>query len=311
VNRHKHGTPKAPETSTHTSTGDSARARLIARDGARPRVLRRGLPKHVLTDFFHNILRASWLKIFVLVFVYLMATNSFFSSLYLLGGNAIDNAKPGSFLDAFFFSVQTMATIGYGFMRPIGVFANIVATFEAFFGLITFALVSGLLFAKLARPTAKVLFSSVAVISRRDGRPCLMFRLANARGNQILGGSVQVTLLRSERTLEGEMIRSFRDLELMRSNTPVFALSWSVVHFMDDPASPLFGSTLESLRDQESEIVITFVGVDETFSQEVHARHSYIADELRWNSRFVDVLSRDPSGMTLVDYGRFHSTQPL
>ena len=273
--------------------------------------MRRGLSRRLLSDFFHDLLRASWPKIFVLVFLYLMATNAFFSALYLLAGNAIDNAKSGSFLDAFFFSVQTMATIGYGYMRPVGIFANMVATFEAFFGLITFALVSGLLFAKLSRPTAKVLFSEVAVITRRDGRPCLMFRLSNARGNQILGGSVEVTLLRSERTVEGEMIRSFRDLSLLRSSTPVFALSWSVLHFIDDPASPLFNSTPESLQAQESEIVVTFVGVDETFSQEVHARHSYVASEIRWNHRFADVLSRDSSGMTLIDYGHFHETRPL
>lgn len=298
-----------PRSVTHTSSNESARARLVSRDGSRPNVLRRGLKARALSDFFHSILTASWPKIFVLVLMFLLFFNCLFSGFYLLAGSVIENARPGSFLDAFFFSVQTMATIGYGYMRPVGIFANSIATVEAFFGLITFALVSGLLFAKLSRPTAKVLFSNVAVITQRNGRPCLMFRLANARGNQILGGSVRVTLLRSEMTQEGELIRAFQDLELLRSYSPVFALTWTVLHFIDDPKSPFFGQTVDTLRAQEVEIVATFAGVDETFSQQVHARHSYVADELRWNQRFEDVLLRDALGRVVIDYGRFHLTR--
>ena len=213
------------------------------------------------------------------------------------------------FIDYFFFSVQTMATIGYGVMAPKTMAANLVASLEAFVGLIGFAVGSGVIFGRLAKPTAKIMFSQVAAITKRDGRDVMMLRLANERDNQILEGTVTMTYLSTKTTKEGEVMRRFEEMKLERNHTPIFSLTWTIIHPVDQ-LSPLFGKTPDDLIEDQAEILITFRGVDETFSQEIFARNSYIAEEIRWSHRFVDILGINDQGRRTIDYNKFHDTQP-
>ncbi len=181
--------------------------------------------------------------------------------------------------DAFFFSVETISTIGYGQMSPATLYGNISMTVEAMFGLTLLAVSAGVALARFTRPTARVMFSKVAVVTPFDGVPTLSFRLANERRNQILEAQVSVTLVRDERTAEGEWMRRFYDLQLGRQRSPIFAMTFTVMHAID-PTSPLANATASSLATEAVEIVVTVTGLDETMSQPVHARTSYLAHEV-------------------------------
>jgi inward rectifier potassium channel len=266
-------------------------------------LVRSGAPRRVLGDAYHALLNAHWSVLLAIFATYYVVANVLFALAYLAGGD--DLAHAHSFTDDFFFSVQTLATIGYGSIAPKTLYANILVAIEAFTGVLGFALATGLFFAKFSRPTARVLFSRVAVVTLRDGVPSLMLRLANERANQVVEAQVHVALALSETTLEGEEVRRFYDLALTRTRTPIFVLSWTVVHPITE-SSPLYGATHDSLMEREGEVIVSVTGVDETFSQAIHARYSYLADEIVWGARFVDIMSQLPDGRRHIDYGRFH-----
>ena len=269
-----------------------------------------GLRTPWLRDLYHNLLILPWpIFLVVLAFVYL-GLNIFFALLYLLDGDAIANARPGAFADAFFFSVETLSTIGYGQMSPATFYGNIVMTCEALAGVMLVAVAAGLMFARFSRPTARVLFSKVAVISPHDGVPALTLRLANVRRNQILEAQVSVTLVRDERTAEGEWMRRFYDLRLARHRSPIFAMTFTVMHEIDD-ASPLRNATPSSLAVESAEIVVTVTGIDEITVQPVHARTSYLGHEVLWDHRFADVFIETEDGRLAIDYRLFHDTEPI
>jgi inward rectifier potassium channel len=279
---------------------------MVSRDG-RDNLFRRNLPPDPLHDLYHLLLSARWPALIGCYAAMFLAANTLFALLYWLQSDSVVNAT--TLLDHFFFSVQTMCTIGYGVMAPHGLYANTLATVEAFTGVVTFAIATGIAFAKFSRPTARVLFSRVAINRPWLGTPSLQFRMANLRGNRIIEAHVNVTLARNE-IVDGESMRRFYDLELVRANATFFALSWTAVHRVD-AQSPLYGRTREELERDETEIVISLLGIDEQFAQTVHARHSYVASELIWNARFADVLIRDQHGRRGVDYAHFHDVIPL
>jgi len=279
--------------------------RKIVDPRLRRTIVRTGAPSRALGDLYHALLNAHWSVLLLLFVIYYLVANTCFAFLYLAGGDDLANARPGSFEDAFFFSVQTLATIGYGAFAPKTRYANVLVAIEALVGVLGFAIAAGLFFAKFSRPTARVLFSKVAVVTRRDGVPSLMIRMANERANQVVEAQVQVSLIRSERTVEGEQVRRFYDLKLVRTRTPIFMLSWTVVHPIDE-SSPLYGTTPESMAEGNGEVVVSVAGVDETFSQTIRARYSYLPEEIVWNARYVDIMSVLPDGRRRVDYGRFH-----
>lgn len=260
---------------------------------------------HFWRDLYHLFLTVSWPRFLALIALVYIAANALFALAYLAGGNCLENARPRSFLDAFFFSVQTIATVGYGTVYPRTLYANIIVTIEVLVGLLGFAIVTGLIFAKFSRPTARVLFSRVATVAPFNGISTLMFRAANERRNQILEAQMRMFLVRNEVTAEGQSMRRFHDLRLVRNRTPIFSITWTVMHTIDE-TSPLYGATTDSLAKVEAEIVITFTGIDETVSQAIHARHSFPAQKILWNMRFVDILSRTPDGKVSIDHDRFH-----
>jgi inward rectifier potassium channel len=261
-------------------------------------------------DFYHGILTVSWLGFVGQLATLFLTVNLAFATLYVIDRGGIANARPGSFVDAFFFSVQTLGTLGYGVMAPRTLYTNLLVTVESFTGIMIIALFTGIIFARFSRPFARLVFSKIAVVTQFDGLPTLMFRAANQRGNSILDAAVNVSLAGNYTTREGVQMRRFQELKLVRSNNPLFALSWTVMHPIDE-SSPLYGLGLAEMIEHDMEIVVMMSGMDETIADRIYARHAYMAEEILWRRRFVDVVSVMPSGQRMVDLVRFHDTEEL
>ena len=283
---------------------------MIPRPGGAPlHIERRGLLGGSW-DLYHAVLTLNWPLFLGGVVLGYLGINLLFATLYLAGGDVIANAVPGSFWDAYMFSVQTLATIGYGAMAPKTPYADVLVAIEAFTGLFGVAVATSLMFTRFARPSSRVLFCRSAVVAYRDGVPSLLLRMANERGNPVVEAQVRVILVRNELTVEGERIRRFHDLALTRTFSPLFALSWTVVHPID-AASPLFGATSESLARDATELMVLVTGIDDTFQAQIHARFSYLAAEIAWDRRFCDVISVAPDGHRVIDYAAFHHLEAL
>ena len=267
-----------------------------------------GLEDNRVSDLYHSLMRTSWPALLAGVVLVFILINAVFAVIYMLD-HGIENARPGSFGDAFFFSVQTMATIGYGKMVPESIVANILVSAEALFGLLGLAMITGLVFAKFSRPTARVRFSQYAIVSNRDGIPSLQFRMANMRANRIVDASARVVFARQEKTLEGEEMRRFYDLKLQRDRNSLFVYSWTAIHPITDD-SPLSGLSTDALEAASAEIIVSVTGLDETFAQTIHARYSYRPRDILWGRRFVDILERAPNGMLSIDYTHFDDVVP-
>lgn len=258
----------------------------------------------------HFLLTVSWPRFLAVVVVAYAAVNFAFALLYLACADGIENARPGSLADAFFFSVQTLATIGYGRMSPVGTAANLLVVIEALVGGMGLAVLAGLGYARFTRPTAGVMFSRKVVIGAFDRQPALMLRIANRRTNEIVEAGVDLVLARTETTSDGVEFRRFYDLPLLRQRSPLFTLSWTVIHLIDD-ASPLAGASAEAMERNQTELLAVFWGHDEGFAQTVHARHAYDCDDIAWNARFADIFIDLPDGHRALDFGRFDKIEPF
>lgn len=260
-------------------------------------------------DPYYLLLTVSWTGFLAQVAGGFLAINTLFALAYWLGGDSIVGATPGSFWDMFFFSVQTISSIGYGVMSPATTYAHIVATIEAMIGILSSALITGLAFARFTKPTARVVFSEIAVVTQHDRVPTLMFRVMNQRFNRILEAQISVYFSRDETTAEGHFIRRFYELPLQRRHTPVFALPWTVMHPIDEN-SPLHGLTPADLARAKSTFVASLIGIDETVSQDIHARHTYSADRILWGYRFEDMFRDASNGHRYIDFKCFHKAIP-
>ena len=283
--------------------------RLLNRDGSFNVLRRQGL----LDAFgsYYSLVMMSWPRFMGLVIAFYILSNALFAGIYVFcGPNALltvsGPAIASPFWRAFFFSVHTFGTIGYGNVIPAGIAANLAVTCESLFGLMGFALVTGLLFARFSRPTAKILFSDSAIVAPYNGISAFEFRIINARNNQIIELGARVLLSRFE-NVDGNRIRKYHPLRLERERVVFFPLSWTIVHPIDEK-SPMYGLTQEELIASDAEFLILLTGIDETFSQTVHARSSYRAEEIVWGARFANVYLRGPEGQIQgVDIDRFHS----
>ena len=262
-------------------------------------------------DLYHSVVAMSWaayLSLFVAAF---LVVNAVFGYLYYVGTNAIGGLASSSYWEYFFFSVQTLATIGYGTKFPQTLYADVLVTVEAMIGLLSLGLFAAIAFARLSIPRSRVIFSKTAVVADFEGVPTLMFRVANERKNNIIGAEVELSLFIRETSKEGLSMRRIYDLALVRSHNPMLSLTWLIFHPMNE-ASPLFGHTAQSLAASEFALVATLKGLDETISQTVHANFAYRSSDIRWNHRFQDMFSEDEAtGKSSIDLTRIHDIRPV
>jgi inward rectifier potassium channel len=259
-------------------------------------------------DLYHRFLRMSWAAALGSITATFLLLNALYAGLYALT-DGVAHARPGSFADAFYFSVQTMGTIGYGQMYPQSTLANLLVVSQAVVSLIVTALATGLVFAKFSQSQARVVFTDKVAITPMDGVPTMMFRVGNERGNQIVEARIRLAMIRTERTREGMTFYRLVDLTPSRERSPAFARSWTVLHPIT-PASPMFGLTPEAVEREEIELIASLVGVDDTSLQPVHARHRYTHDQIVWGARHVDVLTEQADGSLVLDLTKFHNVEP-
>ncbi len=258
------------------------------------------------------MLRISWGQFFLIASLAHILINAVFAVLYLLQpGSIAGSSKSTTFAEAFFFSVQTMATIGYGQLAPGTTYAHLLVTFETLIGTFFAALLTGISFAKFARPTARILFSHQCVIAPRNGVPHLMFRMANQRHNQIVEAQLTVTLMHSEKSNEGDILRRPTEIALVRNVNRSFFLTWLAMHKIDESSPFSAKGVMDRLSDDGATLVLSVMGLDETSGQTVHARHTYGMHDIIANAKFVDVIDVLEDGTREVDYGKFHDTVDL
>jgi inward rectifier potassium channel len=291
----------AAQTQSHTPI-PIVYPRMGGTDAALPIFL--GHAKDSWRDGYHYLLTMPLWRFLGVMAAGYFALNAIFGLAYFLVGGVV-GVRPGNYVDDFFFSVETMSTVGYGQLWPQSLAAHLVMALESFVGLLNVAIVTGLLFARFSRPTARVMFSDRAVVTALNGVPTLMLRAANRRRNRIVEAEVSITLVRDTTTLEGTSLRSFETLNTVRGRSPIFALTWQIMHQIDQ-TSPLFSESLETLMQRRAEIVVVLKGLDETFAQTIHARGSYTPDEIVWGSRLADIFTRDAAGRVVIDYTHFH-----
>ncbi|MGH9121997.1 MAG: ion channel [Acidimicrobiales bacterium] len=282
---------------------------VFPRMGSR-RAVYRGLPRDAWRDAYHVLLTLPLWGFFAVMGGAFVVMNAVFAGLYLLDPHGVSGARTGDFADAFFFSVQTLGTLGYGVMAPRTLYANLVVTVEVFTGIFNLAAATGLLFARISRPTARIMFSKIAVVAPFQGTPTLMFRAANRRRNLVVEAEVSVTLIHDVVSDEGLELRRFDELRTLRARSPLFFLTWQVMHPIDE-ASPLLGQTVESLRHRRAEILVVMKGLDETFVSTIHARASYRPEEIRFGHRLADIFLDDQNGLPVIDFTHFHEVEPL
>lgn len=288
------------------------RTRRVSWTGdAGPSFEQRGVGLTRFTDVYHHLLTIGWSRLIVYLALAFTSFNLLFALLYLAGGDCFSAPHPGSFLEAFSFSVQTMAAIGYGVMAPTTPYAYFLSNLEGFLGLLGMAMASGLMFAKFSRPTARVVFSNKVVVHERNGCPTLHFRMSNERGNQIVEAHLSVVALVDRTTAEGDRIRRLLDLPMVRDRTPMFSLSWMAMHRIDDD-SPLAGLIGPDGCDESLvAIIVGLTGVDDTFNQTVHARQYYQPSDIRWGYHFKDMIENSGGDHIIVHHHRIHDVEPV
>ena len=259
-------------------------------------------------DIYHRLLSLSWPKFSAWIVGTYLGLNLIFAALYAIGGEPIAGMTPGSFWDGFFFSVQTLATVGYGHLYPQTLYGNVVTTVEIMIGLFLFAVMTGLIFVRFSRPAARILFSDSIIIGPFDGRPALMLRIANLRQSTLVEAEFRIIFARDE-PIEGDpSFRHFYNLKLAFDRLISFPAALTLRHIIDE-TSPLFGATPESLAESRAFFSASVVGIETVISATVQAQRDYSWRDVRFGEHFVDIYTPEGDGKLIVDYGRIHETE--
>src|SRR5258707_3450303 len=266
--------------------------------------------KYDWRDIYHLILTLTWPQFAGMVLGIYLCINLIFATLYFLGGNCTAELTPGSYSDDFFFSVETLATVGYGHAYPATLYGHCVATLEILVGLFGLAVLTGLIFVRFSRPTARIKFSTVAVVAPFDGTPTLMVRLANMRHHAMVEAEFRVLFMRSELTKEGEDVRRFYPLRLQFDHLISFPAALTLRHVIDE-TSPLFGLNSEDLKLTDSRMLVSIVCVDPVIQAPVQSQTAYVNEQIAWNRRFAESYTADAAGRYTVDYSKFDDTMEL
>jgi inward rectifier potassium channel len=261
-------------------------------------------------DAYQWLLGLTWPQFAAFVGAVYIALNLLFATLYTIGGNCVAGMRPGSFLDAFFFSVQTLATVGYGHMYPQTIYGHVVTTLEIIFGMFGLAVMTGLIFVRFSRPTARILFSKSIVIAPFNGRPALMLRIANLRQRSLVEAEFRIMFSRNQEIMEDDSYRYFYALKLDFERMIVFPAALTLRHTIDEH-SPLFGATPQSLEASNATFVASVMGIETVIPAAVQTQQNYTWRDVRFGERFVEIYSELKEGQITVDYGRIHHTEPM
>jgi len=286
--------------------GDGARRAQVVRLGGRE-IVAEGLQLSFWADISHRCMTASWPAFIAGAAVVFVAFNALFALLYWIGNDPISNVPHKAYIDYLYFSIETLSTAGYGDMHPQTHYGHFIAAVELFTGIFSMSLMTGLIFARFSRPSARLLFANNPVITDHDGVPTLMVRFANERHNIIGNATARLWLFKDIVTAEGHEVRRFYELPLTRNESPALALSWTLYHVIDE-ASPLYGLNAGDLDAADVSLVVVVSGYDVVAAQTVHARKSYEHPDIRFGHRYADVLGTTADGRVRIDYGRFHDT---
>ena len=260
-------------------------------------------------DIYQWVLSLTWSRFAALIAGVYIGINLLFAALYSLGGDCVAGMKPGLFLEAFFFSVQTLATVGYGHMYPQTPYAHVVTTIEIISGMFWLAVMTGLIFVRFSRPTARIVFSDSVVIAPFNGQPTLMLRVANLRSHSMVEAEFRIMFTRDEPLLEdGEMFRCFHALKLHFDRLIVFPAALTLRHTIDE-SSPLYGETPESLEANRALLMASVVGVETVIPAAVQSQQDYSWRDIRFGEHFVDIYTDHGDGRLTVDYARIHETE--
>ena len=283
----------------------TSKARVV-RFGDRE-VITEGLNLTFWADISHRCMTASWPSFIGGAALVFIAFNAVFALLYSVGDQPIANVPGGQYIDYLYFSIETLSTAGYGDMHPQTHYGHFIATIELFTGIFSMSLMTGLIFARFSRPSARLLFADTPVISDHEGQPTLMIRLANERHNVISNANARLWLFKNIVSKEGQQFRRFYELSLIRNESPALALSWTLFHVIDEN-SPLYGLNADDLAAINAQLIVVVSGYDVVAAQTVHARKSYDYPDIRFGHRYAEILGTTDDGRLRVDYGRFHET---
>lgn len=255
-------------------------------------------------NLYFHLMRMGWAQFFLLILAFFFTVNLIFALLYCMTG--VENLAGmessdwlHNFLEASFFSTQTLTTVGYGRVAPMGLVANIVASTESLIGLLSFALVSGLLYGRFSQPISRVKFSSKALISPFKDGQALMFRMVNGGKSELIEVEVQCSVALNQTDETGNISRRFYQLDLQINKVAFFSVSWTIVHPILE-TSPIASFTQKDLEDANAEFFVLVKGIDESNEQTVHARRSYVSEEIEWGAKFSPIVSRNKKGLPLV-----------
>jgi inward rectifier potassium channel len=278
----------------------------IVRFGSRE-IIAEGQQLNFWADISHRCMTASWPAFIGGAALVFIVFNAIFALFYWIGHQPIANVPGGSYIDYLYFSIETLSTAGYGDMHPQTHYGHFIATVELFTGIFSMSLMTGLIFARFSRPNARLLFADHPVISSHEGKPTLMVRVANERHNIIGNATAKLWFLKTIVSMEGESLRRFYELPLLRNEHPALALTWTLYHVLDEQ-SPLYRLNADDLAAFKVSLVVVVSGYDVVAAQTIHARRSYDYPDIRFGHRYADILDASEDGRIRINYGKFHET---
>jgi inward rectifier potassium channel len=270
-------------------------------------IITEGLQLNFWADISHRSMTASWPSFIgsaVLVFI---VFNAAFAVLYWIGDQPVSNVPGGDYIDYLYFSIETLSTAGYGDMHPQTHYGHFVSAVELFTGIFSMSLMTGLIFARFSRPSARLLFANNPVIATREGKPTLMVRFANERHNVIGNATARLWVIKNIVNSDGEPLRRFSELSLEKNEHPALALTWTLFHVIDEN-SPLYALDADAMKKASVSLVVVVSGYDVVAAQTIHARKTYDHTDIRFGQRYADILEELDNGRVRIDYSKFHDT---
>lgn len=270
---------------------------------------KKGISRFDLHDPYHLAVALTWPQFLATLLVIYLLVNVVFAALFWLVPDSVANARPHSFPDAFFFSIETLATVGYGEMLPATLYGHVIAATEILCGLAFTAILTGLTFVRFSRPRAKLVFAQNPVVATHNGKPTLMLRVGNARAGVLLDAAAKLNVLLSATTAEGKLFRRAQELRLERAHLPVFPLTWTLIHVLDE-RSPLYGYDAAQAIAHHAKVFVMVEARDPTLATSVHDIRTYAPEDLRFGMHYVDAVTTAEDGTPVADLAKIGALGP-